>query len=585
LDLARYLEVIPYSRFSSAKQQRGTSEERQADTAEAFALRHGVALSTRRVDRAKSGTKGENLEAGGALREVIDGIASGLIPTPCLLLIERQDRFGRLPPTTALTTLFGDLLDRGCDLYHLNSGKLYTADGINQSFGDLVTLAAEVHAAHQFSVQLIERINTAHEKARRSIAEGKPGVRPKWAPAWIGWDGQQWHLNDYAKTVERLFALVRSGKGQIQTAKALNAEGHQTPRGKVWTAGSVSHVLYSPSVAGGREVKRRSGDVNWDYFPPVIPKEQWESVLAEVAARDNAAGVHGSQGQIHWFGQGQTLCTCGRVIGYRSASCLVKGKRERKEYLRCRGAIKNQREARCCFQPALRLEVIEAHVLTRLALGHWQQLFPHKQSGLLGGLRERAAEQRAALASAKALVASAEGELTRVLAEEPSLAAVMARQVAAAELRVETVDRDYLAAQKALKRAEGDAVANDVASLCRAAKELMRAFADGTETVSDRLGLNQLLRRLEMTVTVDAAGERVGLQVGAGEIDWQPLAPQLDLAGLRRGWAETVNLTFDADQETLELLSRLPKTADDLADLGVALNEVLGTDGQALAQG
>ena len=209
LDLSAYREFIPYSRFSSAKQSRGTSEERQGDAAEAFAATHGITLSKRRIDRGKSGYHGDNLAEDGALRQIIDDIASGVIPAPCLLLIEAQDRFGRLPSTKALTTLFQDLLDKGCDVYHLGKGNLYSSEIVNRDFGAFVTLAAEIHAANQYSKLLSDRSLVAHAKSRKRIAAGEPGVRPNWAPRWIDWNAAagEWQLNDYSATVLRLVEL------------------------------------------------------------------------------------------------------------------------------------------------------------------------------------------------------------------------------------------------------------------------------------------------------------------------------------------------------------------------------------------
>jgi hypothetical protein len=78
---------------------------------------------------------------------------------------------------------------------------------------------------------------------------------------------------------------------------------------------------------------------------------------------------------------------------------------------------------------------------------------------------------------------------------------------------------------------------------------------------------------------------RLGLQVGTGGIRWQPILPELDAAALAHGWAGSTDLNVEVDAETLELVSRLPKTAEGLADLTPALSHVLGGEAEGLEQG
>jgi len=537
MDVSKYKEVTLYSRFSSRLQASGTSEERQSDAGAAFAAEHGITFSSRRIDRAKSGSKGANLEEGAELRAIIDGIASGSIPTPHLLVIERQDRFGRLPPTKALGTMFSNLLDRGCDLFHLQEGKLYSSQSVNDSFGDLVTLAATVHAAHGYAVLLSERSLAAHKKAREKLLRGDLGVRPNWAPRWIDWDpaANQWVLNGYREVVLHLLELVEGGLGQIRVAAALNAAGHLTPKGKAWTAGSVSHVLYSPAVAGGREVQRRTGQIAWGSFPEVVSRARWEAIKSEVASRDNAQGRRGPQGTMRWLAQGATFCTCGQVMGHRSASCMVQGEKLTISYLRCRGRIKSRgKDAQTCNQPALRMDSVQAHVLTRLQAGQWRELFPESTGEELQRLRLAAARAARERDEAVAMARVVDQELAGAR-NDPAQFRVVLRHVAEAETAAEVATQRALAAAGAVEQAEAQQTVADIDGLLNAAADLLGVFAKGEDTAADRQQINQLVRRLSIRITIDAVQELVGLAVGDGEPDWQPLAPRARAAALRRG--------------------------------------------------
>ena len=534
MDLSRYLEFIPYSRYSSRLQAKGTSEERQHDAAAAFAAEHGITLSERRIDRGKSGFHGANLESDGALRQIINGVADGTIPTPCLLLVEQQDRFGRLPSTQALNTLFADLLDKGCDLFHLGRQSLYSSELVNRDFGSLVTLAAEIHSAHQHSALLSKRSKVAHAKSRQRIAAGEAGIRPNWAPRWIDWDAQagEWKLNSYSATVVRLVELLESGKGQITTAKALDTEGHLTPRDKKWTPGSVSHVVYSPTICGGRPLARRTGETAWDVFPAVISRPRWEALKARLAQRDFAAGAHGPQDQMRWFGQALTFCTCGRAVGFRCCSCVVKGERVKREYLRCRGRVK----AGQCDQPAVRLEAIQFHVLSRLQGKHLAQLFPEKGDGEVQRLREDVEQLRKAVDEHRAMAAAAEQQINRMLAAGDSDAvSIVARQVKLAEDQAVTAEQQLMAARgrlEALESHSSEALRKEVQGAVRG---LLKVYADGADTAEDRKELNGLLYRLGVRIVVDGQRNRVGMAVGEEEVDWQPLSPGLASSLVAKG--------------------------------------------------
>jgi len=543
VDLSRYQEFLPYSRFSSRQQARGTSEERQDDAATSFAAAHGITLSERRVDRGKSGYHGDNLKGDGALRQIIDDIANQVIPTPCLLLIEAQDRFGRQPSTQAITNLFQNLLDKGCDLYHLGKGNLYSAEIVNRDFGAFVTLAAEIHSAHQYSELLSKRSKVAHAKSRQRIADGQLGVRPNWAPRWIDWDADtaQWKLNSYSATVLRLVELIEGGKGQLTTATALDNEGHLTPKGKGWSAGSVSHLLYSPSICGGRPLGRRTGEIAWDAFPAVIDRPRWEALKAKVAKRDAACGLHGPQDQMRWLGQGLTRCaSCGRPVGYRTASCMVQGKRVARDYLRCRGRVK----AGQCDQPAVRLSPVQAHLLTRLQQSDLAQLFPQQQDDKLAALRSTITQLQVELEQQQAMAAAAEQQITRLLATDPETVPIVARQVRAAEDQARMTEQQLKASQGELQQRLASGTTDLCQELQGRVQELMQTFAAGDDTPEDRRGLNQLLKRLGLTVLVDSNANKVGLQMADGPVDWQPLSAGLASSLLTKG--ATGQRYFDA---------------------------------------
>jgi hypothetical protein len=71
-----------------------------------------------------------------------------------------------------------------------------------------------------------------------------------------------------------------------------------------------------------------------------------------------------------------------------------------------------------------------------------------------------------------------------------------------------------------------------------AVRELMLQFANNAATVEQRRAVNKLLQRLEVQITLDTATQELGLQVGDGDPQWEPLAPEARRAALEAGLAD-----------------------------------------------
>lgn len=514
-DFSKYREVIPYARFSSRRQARGTSEGRQQDAIDLWAASHRLTLSTRRcIDRGLSGYDGSNIERG-ALGRLIQDLRDGLIPTPALLVVERQDRFGRRPTTQALVSVLSDLLGRGCDLLHLGQQRLYSSALIDRDFGALVTLAAEIHAAHSYSSLLSTRCMAAHERARRRIASGD-AVRTGWAPAWIDWNPatNTWELNDYATVIRRLLALLGAGYGMISVARQLNVEGLPSPRGKAWTQGSVGHILSSDALAGGREVKRRSGEVVWGYWPALLSRDELTTLRQQVSERKTT--LPSPAGKVGFIGQGLTRCSCGQPYGYRSSSSVIHGERQLVGYVRCRGRVNGT-----CEQPALRLLKVHQHLLSRLDPTTLQELARSLQdTGRIETLQGAVKRQEQAVAAATSERDNVQTAV-RQAARSGGLLAVLAAELEACEDRLEAAERRLAGLRHELQQAMQELRLDDADQALLA---FGQAFALGKDTTDQRRAVNAALMQLGLEITVDAAAQRVGLALGDRSPVWGTLS-------------------------------------------------------------
>ena len=132
-----------YSRFSSSQQAEGDSYRRQIERAKKFCDEHNLELNeTRFEDLGVSGYTGENI-ATGALGDFIAALEAGKIPQGSVLIVENWDRFSRLEPMEARTTL-GKIIKGGVDVVTLEDGKFHTKENYND-FTNLITSIVQNH--------------------------------------------------------------------------------------------------------------------------------------------------------------------------------------------------------------------------------------------------------------------------------------------------------------------------------------------------------------------------------------------------------------------------------------------------------
>ncbi|MCI1141583.1 recombinase family protein [Sphingomonas sp. WKB10] len=103
--------AICYHRFSTRRQDRGSSIERQNDATRALCEQHGLRIAEIIEDRGRSAWKGDHLSVGnlGALRKRID---AGLVESGTHIVVENLDRLSRQNYRTARRWI-EDVTDRG----------------------------------------------------------------------------------------------------------------------------------------------------------------------------------------------------------------------------------------------------------------------------------------------------------------------------------------------------------------------------------------------------------------------------------------------------------------------------------------
>jgi DNA invertase Pin-like site-specific DNA recombinase len=551
--------VFSYQRVSSGKQAHGAGMDRQAEGAAAWCQQRGLTLddTLHLADEGRSAFKGEHLA--GALGRFLKLAQAGDLGEAPVLLVEAFDRLSRLEPLDGLHDVALALIRAGVRVVTLEDGAEYSRDTLRNDASKLLVLTVKTQAAWEYSQRLSRRIEDSWNREREKLRSGQLTRPGAFLPRWCDMVDGRPKLNAYADVARQALLLLRD-HGENATARILNQQGAESPGGKEWTRGAVTSLLrdertwgavtlHSPHSSRKRTAKLRARglqpEVIAGLLPPLLPREDIEGIRALVRNRAGHTAVRGPNNQILWIAQGATICTCGATCGTRVRSSR---KGEPYRYIRCRHGLSH---ADGCRGRSYPIGDLTAHVLTRLRSGQIRQLLADDDGRDLRAAADRAELQRLTISLARA--EDAERNAAQMLkaalkagSDDPlHLEAVQEARAEVAQLRE----------QIATTRARLVATTNDDTERVEtAAVELLQTFARGEDTPDQRRVVNVALKRLGVTVVLDADRPRVGLKVGDGEVDWQVFMGAMAQTMLERGLADAVyEERTDAGAEWVEV--------------------------------
>ena len=292
--------AISYTRFSSARQALGHSEERQIESARQYAKENGFVLKEI-VDRGLSGYTGKNVSEG-VLGDLIRQVKAGELPKNLVLLVEDPDRISRESWAKAYPKVYQPLTDAGIEIHFLSFRGILKP---GHSFTDLLQIGIKHDQGHLESAKKSERCGKAWS-AKRHNANGQKAMSAK-VPAWLR--AEKGHaitvIPERAKLIRQMYEWAAKGLGQYAIADKLITLGvpawgpvfqGRPPR---WTSAYVRDILASRAVLGeyqpmtrvevrtdenGKEIRikldrrRPDGPLVKDYYPKVVPLSLWQKV-------------------------------------------------------------------------------------------------------------------------------------------------------------------------------------------------------------------------------------------------------------------------------------------------------------------
>jgi hypothetical protein len=293
--------AISYTRFSSARQAIGHSEERQIENARAYAKRKGFILQEF-VERGVSAFHGKNASEG-ILGRLIAKVKAGELPKDTILIVEDTDRISRDVWAKAYEVAYLPLTQAGIEIHFLSFNAVLKPD---HNYYDTIAIGVKHDQGHQESEKKSFRVGKSWTKKRHN-ASGKAAMSAR-VPQWlIAEKGQAIRVQpERAKVVRRIYEWAARGLGQYQICDKLIAAGVE-PWGPVfkgraprWTPHYVDEILRSERVLGhyqpmtkvrvevdsetGEEkripLEKRvaDGELVKDYYPQVVSYELWQKV-------------------------------------------------------------------------------------------------------------------------------------------------------------------------------------------------------------------------------------------------------------------------------------------------------------------
>lgn len=336
-------QAISYVRFSSLRQSKGHSVERQEQMIAEWLDSHPqYTLSALQYkDLGKSGYHGKHVEGGGfgKLREAVQ---EGAIQAGDVVLVEAIDRTGRMD-TVAMLDLLTPILKAGVSIITLDDGNTYNRESVNGSH--IYMLMAKIQAAHQYSAALSRRITATYEKRKE---QAKAGVAPKRAtPVWLTSEGVV--IEPVAEQIRVAFDLYISGVGKSTIAKRMRESGVLELAKTTGTA--VGRWLRNRTAIGEWEVYKldanRPTEIIRDAYPPVVSLSTFQKAQMH---RERVATKPAKKTAKHFLVGLMKCGVCGK-------NYIVQHRAGKTSSVRCRS---NQMSMECTNNAQLPLPIIQA---------------------------------------------------------------------------------------------------------------------------------------------------------------------------------------------------------------------------------
>ncbi len=323
-EMASRPKAYSYIRFSTKRQAKGDSLQRQLEKSRRYAAENDLDLQeTTFEDLGVSAFDRSNVTRG-ALAAFINAVESGAMERGSYLLVESLDRLSRADVLDAMG-LLSRLVKLGIRVVTVIDGRVLDEESIKEPMNVMYAVLVFVRANEESETKA-HRVQKAHQRKRDTKSAFAFGQGPAWLRP--NADKSGWEvIPEKAESIVKVFELAASGVGSTAITRIANSENWPVPgKAKGWHK-TLPHKLihnrrvlgeFEPSVKDGNG-RRATGEC-WDgYYPPVVSHELFNAAQASAERRRHLpkrrdAGYHN-------IFQGFLRCGhCGATLARKSKS-------------------------------------------------------------------------------------------------------------------------------------------------------------------------------------------------------------------------------------------------------------------------
>lgn len=321
-------DAYVYIRFSTPRQEQGSSRERQEADCRAFAERMGWNIVEVVSDLGRSAWKGDHLSKGqlGKLKKRID---DGEIPQGSVLVVEELDRLSRQRARVTKRWI-EQVCDAGISIASANGGGVYNAANLDENLLALMEILLKAQAAWEYAERLSRRSKASYEKRKREARENNTAIHTI-GPAWLKAVGKRpnivWEpIPERVKIVREMFDLTVAGVPPWTIARTFNERGMPSFSGGKWERTYIVKALRSPAIEGDFVVgegknSKPTGEVYRGYYgEPIVPLDVVAKARVTLDSRRRGSGRNSGEVR-NLFGQKVRCGCCGgrmMMVGYQS---------------------------------------------------------------------------------------------------------------------------------------------------------------------------------------------------------------------------------------------------------------------------
>lgn len=282
-------KLYSYIRWSSDKQAKGSSLQRQLETARRVAHENGLEL-VEIIDAGLSAFKSKHLEKG-SLGAFIEAVKEGKVANDSWLTVESLDRISRDTILKA-QRLFMELLELGITIYTGMDNRIYTKESVTDNPMELMLSIMTFSRANQESMVKSLRQKSAAQlkidkfKAGGLAENGYPyAIRSSGANVfWADVSDGTVKPHEYFFPIAKLIVNLRlKGWGYMRVAKYLN-ENYTPPRGTakrkhfkdMWSPKLICNFLQSRTLMGEKSIRVDGVEhILLNYYPQVMNEKEF----------------------------------------------------------------------------------------------------------------------------------------------------------------------------------------------------------------------------------------------------------------------------------------------------------------------